>query len=64
MNKLNVNEVADYFIKKSLEEGKPIDQAKLHALLYYAWGWYTALNDGKKLFDADFRAFESYELLE
>jgi uncharacterized phage-associated protein len=36
-------EVANYFIKKSLDLKKPITQMKLQKLLYFAHGWSLAL---------------------
>jgi uncharacterized phage-associated protein len=49
-------QVADYFIALSREVGDPITNLKLQKLLFYAQGWYLALND-RALFDERIEAW-------
>ncbi|MBL8002608.1 MAG: DUF4065 domain-containing protein [Flavobacteriales bacterium] len=35
-------EIANYFISKGVDEGKPLSHLKLQKLLYVAYGWYYA----------------------
>lgn len=42
--------VANYFIEKGLEEGKPVDPLKLQKLMYFAHGWHLAVR-GTPLID-------------
>jgi uncharacterized phage-associated protein len=59
MARLSALEVADYFltIAKSDPEEKGICPLKLQKLVYYAQGWYLALND-KRLFDDEILAWK------
>jgi len=50
-----VEQVANYFIERGLEEQNPVNPMKLQKLLYYAYGWYYAFF-GKKLFDDQIQA--------
>jgi uncharacterized phage-associated protein len=38
-------EIANYFVKQSIHEGKPITPMKLVKLCYISHGWYLGLND-------------------
>ena len=37
-------DVANYFIRKSKEQGSPLTQMKLHKLIYFAHGWNLSIN--------------------
>lgn len=50
-------QVANYFIKKALDEGTPVDPMKLQKLLYFAYGWYYAFHD-KPLFKDQLKAWQ------
>jgi len=52
-----VEEVANYFITRGLQEKNPVNPMKLQKMLYYAYGWYYAFYD-KKLFDEDIQAWK------
>ncbi len=43
--KSNALAIANFFIRKSLKENKPITQIKLQKLLYFAHGFYLVLNE-------------------
>ncbi len=49
-------DVAFYFIKKGLEEDKPITNKKLQKLVYYAQAWSLVLNE-EKLFKEKIEAW-------
>ena len=56
--KMDVQDVADYFIRRSdLEAGDVLTHLKLQKLLYYAQGWHLALY-GVPLFEASLEAWE------
>jgi uncharacterized phage-associated protein len=47
----DINQITDYFIKKSCENGgEGISQTKLQKLLYLSYGWYLTLHD-QELFE-------------
>ena len=47
----DINHIADYFIKKSCENGgEGISQIKLQKLLYLSYAWYLTLHD-QELFE-------------
>lgn len=50
-------QIANYFIRRSLEENKPISPMKLQKLVYYAYGWYWAFKNDK-LFDEPILAWK------
>jgi uncharacterized phage-associated protein len=55
-----VIEIANQFCYLSLNEKEivpPLHWMKLQALVYYAQGWYLALNDGTPLFEEDILAY-------
>lgn len=49
--------IANYFLERSDDEGRALDQLKLMKLVYIAYGWYLALT-GKKLFKEDIQAWQ------
>jgi len=51
-----VEEIANYFIKKGIEENIPVNPMKLQKLLYFVYGWYMAYFD-KKLFESTIEAW-------
>jgi uncharacterized phage-associated protein len=53
----NVIQVANFFIKKGIDEGKHISPMKLQKLLYFAYGWYWAI-ENKRLFNEQFEAWK------
>ena len=59
MARTNVFQVANYFIKKSLDEdeGSDLTPLKLQKLCYYAQGIYLAMHDGELLFDEKIQAW-------
>ena len=42
--------VANYFLEKGQEEGKPLSPMKLQKLMYFAYGWYLATTN-QRLFN-------------
>jgi uncharacterized phage-associated protein len=48
--------IANFFIKKGIEEGKPVDQMKVQKLIYFAHGWYLAIA-GKPLLNETVEAW-------
>lgn len=48
-------DIANYFITKGVETGRPVSNMKLQKLIYYAQGWYMALYNGQTLFEEDFK---------
>ena len=46
---LNASQIADYFLLKAHQDGKPVTNKKLQKLLYYAQAW-SVTQRGKKLF--------------
>ncbi|HEX2981988.1 MAG TPA: type II toxin-antitoxin system antitoxin SocA domain-containing protein [Ignavibacteriales bacterium] len=56
-NMYNALQAANYFIKKALDEGIPVDPMKLQKLLYFAYGWYYAYYD-KPLFRDQLKAWQ------
>jgi len=54
--KINALKVAYYFLKRGLEEKKPITNKKLQKLVYYAQVWSLVLNN-KKLFNERIEAW-------
>ena len=55
-NKTTALNVAFYFIKRGLEEKKPITNKKMQKLVYYAKAWSVTLND-EKLFNDKIEAW-------
>lgn len=55
--KYTASNIADYFIWKSAQEGKPITNKKLQKLIYYAQAWHLVFNEGKPLFNEDIEAW-------
>lgn len=53
---LDVNTVANYFIRRAHDAGEPISPLKLQKLVYYAQAWYLAIH-GKPLMDEEFQAW-------
>lgn len=51
------SEVANYFIGKAHEEGKPLTHLKLQKLLYVAYGWYY-VQFGERLFNEVLQAWQ------
>lgn len=37
--------IANFFIEKGKQEGKPVDQMKVQKLVYFAHGWYLAITE-------------------
>lgn len=50
------SEIANFFLKKGKKD-KQMTQMKLNKLVYFAQGWYLAIND-KPLFDEDVQAWQ------
>lgn len=50
------SEIANFFLKKGKKD-KEMTQMKLNKLVYFAQGWYLALNDAP-LFDEDIQAWQ------
>ena len=48
--------IANFFIEKGREEGKPVDQMKIQKLVYFAHGWYLAIA-GKPLLNESVEAW-------
>ncbi len=55
-NKTTALNVAFYFLKKGLDDKKPITNKKLQKLVYYAQAWSLTLND-EKLFNEKIEAW-------
>lgn len=53
---VTIFDVADFFIKKSHDNGRPVTHLKLQKLCYYAKAWNLAIND-EPLFNGDFEAW-------
>lgn len=57
------NDIANWIIKKSLDDGNPVTPKKLQKMLYYSYAWgLVFLNESSadlqnKLFDAEFEAW-------
>lgn len=49
--------IANYFLKRADDEGRPMDQLKLIKLVYIAYGWALALT-GKRLFSEEIQAWK------
>lgn len=41
----NATSIANFFIRKGIEEGKLVDQMKVQKLVYFAHGWYLAITN-------------------
>lgn len=41
----NATSIANFFIRKGIEDGKPVDQMKVQKLVYFAHGWYLAITN-------------------
>lgn len=54
---LKVEEVANFFIYKGIQENKILNPMKLQKLLFFAYGWYLSLYD-KRLFDKPIEAWK------
>lgn len=52
-----VEQIANFFIRKGLEVGRPVDHLKLQKLIYFAHAWHLALFDGEALIDEDIQAW-------
>ena len=50
-------EIANFFIKKGVDDKKQVDHLKLQKLMYYAYGWNLAITDGERLFNEKFAAW-------
>lgn len=50
--------VANEFIKLSHSNERPITNMKLQKLVYFAQGFYAAMNNGERLFKEDFEAWK------
>ena len=48
----NATSIANFFITKGIEDGKPIDQMKVQKLVYFAHGWYLAITNQSLLNEA------------
>lgn len=57
MARVTADQVADFIIRFAHEYGDCITNLKLQKLLYYAQGWFLALNDGEPLFDEHLEAW-------
>lgn len=44
--------IANFFIRKGIEAGRPIDQMKVQKLVYFAHGWYLAITSQPLLTEA------------
>jgi uncharacterized phage-associated protein len=42
---ITVFDIADWFLAKAEDEGKPLKHMKLQKLVYFAYGWYSAYHD-------------------
>lgn len=51
-------EIANNLIRLGLKEKIAVSNMKLQKLLYYAQGWYLALNQGRPLFLEDFKKWQ------
>ncbi len=60
----SVDEIANYFIEKGIEENKPSNPMKLQKILYFAYGWYLAYFGDKKLFDEAIQAWKYGPVIE
>jgi len=49
--------VANAFLKRAREDGEPLSPMKLLKLVYYAYGWHLALEDGDRLFEEGIEAW-------
>lgn len=59
-----VEEVANYFIEKGVEEGKLVNPMKLQKLLYFSYGWYLTYFPNKKLFNETLQAWRYGPVIE
>lgn len=50
--------VANAFLKRAQEDGEPLSPMKILKLVYYAYGWHLALNEGEKLFEEGIEAWK------
>lgn len=50
--------IANYFVKKSLEECVELTPMKLLKLVYISKGWYLSLSGGQELFQEDVEAWK------
>lgn len=41
----NATSIANFFIRKGITEGRPVDQMKVQKLVYFAHGWYLAITN-------------------
>lgn len=48
--------IANFFIEKGMQEGKPVDQMKVQKLVYFAHGWHLAIA-GKPLLNEAIEAW-------
>jgi uncharacterized phage-associated protein len=48
----NATSIANFFIRKGIEDGKPVDQMKVQKLVYFAHGWYLAITNEPLLNEA------------
>lgn len=51
----DVMNVANYLIKKGIEDDNPVTSTKLQKLLYYAQGYWMGLNGGQSLFERELK---------
>lgn len=50
--------VANSFVSMAIEENDPVTPMKLQKLVYYANGWWMAINKGRPLIDGEFQAWK------
>ena len=50
--------VANYFIRRALDENKPVTAMQVLKLVYIAHGWYLALMEGRPLIKDDVEAWQ------
>lgn len=48
----NATSIANFFIRKGIEERRPVDQMKVQKLVYFAHGWYLAITSKPLLNEA------------
>lgn len=58
MEHYTVNEIADWLINKSHDEGNPMTNLRLQKILYFVQGHYLSFKDGTPLFRRDFEAWQ------
>jgi len=56
MGAVDVRAVSDYFLSEMAQSGESLSNLKLQKMLYYAQGWFLAIN-GRPLFDNEIQAW-------